>query len=225
MNSISYYTLQLSIWSIIIPLIVGSIYFKKLNKQSKLIYYLVVLATFPQVLTAFIAKTPILNSIYNIYTPMEFALTYFFIGNKFKAFFFQKASQLIVVLFIFLSLIFFVYDGIEKKVTNELICAANIFYLCWIFLYILESIINDEELLNVELPLFWYIIALFLYAPCTALVTAFDYYIGKSTNVLINNLWIIHDIFNSLLYIFFAIGLYKERFKNISLRPRISKTI
>jgi hypothetical protein len=185
--------------------------FYKLDKHSKYIFYLVVLATIPQLLTAFFPHTSLLDLVYNIYTVIEFLLVYLFIGKKFENKVFEKISIGTVALFGILVLWFSIRFGMMARFFNEWVVTANIFYLTWILLFVLESFQNEKKLVDMNQPLFWYLCGLILYTPCTVIVFALYYYIDTSKNILIKNLWIIHGVFNIILYLFFAIGLFKTR--------------
>jgi len=211
LKSIALYVWQLSVWIIILPLLVGAINFYKLDKQSRYVFYLVLLATIPQLLTAFISRTVLLDFIYNAYTPMEFLLVYLFIGRSLESSLFKNISMGTVVAFGILVFGFIFYFGMQAKFFNEWVAVANIFYLTWILLFVLESLKNEKKLIDARQPLFWYLSGLILYTPCTVIVFALYYHIDTSRNILIKNLWIIHGVFNIILYLFFTIGLYKTR--------------
>jgi len=173
---------------------------------------LVFLAALPQILTAFIPQKALLNCIYNIYTIIEFILVYFFIGNKASTLFFKKISRLTVMFFVLFLFVLIINEGLTNRFLNELVCVANIIYVSWIFSYVLENLFFENELLNIKLPMFWYLTGLILYTTCTALVFSFYYSIGKTS--ILKNLWIIHNVFNTLMYILFAVGLYKSTKQN-----------
>jgi len=208
--SLSYLILQLSIWSVVLPLVAGFLFFKSLDEPSRILFYVVILATIPQLLTVQMIHTKDLNVVYNAYTLIEFPLIYFLLGNKFQRKFFRYASKTIVILFFTLSALLIARFGLRDKFLNELVCAANTAYLAWIFMLILENVLNDQKLMNPRLPIFWFISGLLLYTPCTILIFAFTYYIGKSTTPFIHNLWSIQGVFNTIMYVFFAIGFYKS---------------
>ena len=208
--NISSFILEVSIWCILLPLITGSLLYKKLDADSRLIFFLVAFATLPQILTAFFQHSSGLIFIYNIYTPVEFIFIYLFIGNKFQGAIFKKISVLLIFLFISYSCFLCMYYGLSERFLNEWVCSANMCYLIWIFLFILESLILEKKLVNTHNPAFWFITGLIIYTPCTIFVFALCYYIETSGNYLIKNLWIIHGIFNTILYVLFAIGLYQN---------------
>lgn len=95
---------------------------------------------------------------------------------------------------------------------------ANLCYVAWISIYILQHLLDNDEIPDYRLPMFWYISGLILYAPATALVFSFYYFIGK--NDLVKSLWVIHDIFNTAMYLFFAMGMYKNFRLSIAVREK-----
>jgi hypothetical protein len=213
--SVSDFFSAISSWIILVPLVIGLCLYKRLDRDSRWIFYLVVLATVPQILTPFIPHTRFLGLVYNIYTPAEFALTYCFLGLKLQRKAFRMLSLIPVVCFAVISVWLVLLYGLENRFLNEWVCVANVSYLCWAFLFILESLLNEVKLLNPALPLFWYISGLVLYTPCTIFVFSLCYYIANSQHPFISRLWIVQSVFNTALYVLFAIGLYKNRYQAI----------
>jgi hypothetical protein len=202
--------MQLSIWSILLPLAAGFLFFRRLDEPSRIIFYVVILASVPQILTAAMPDSKNLNIVYNIYTPLEFIFIYFLVGNKYTRPAFINTSRALVIAFFLLTVIIVVRFGLYDKFRNELVCAADTVYLIWIFMFILQGLLTDQKLMNHRLPMFWFISGLLIYAPCTIFVFALMYYIDTSTVPFIKNLWSIHGVFNTLMYCLFAIGLFKN---------------
>jgi hypothetical protein len=202
--------LQLSIWSVVLPLVAGFLFFKQLDEPSRIVFYVVVLATLPQLLTASLHHSKNLNIVYNIYTPLEFIFIYFLLGNKYTKPIFRYISLCLVAVFFILLTVMIAWFGLYWKFLNELVCAANTIYLIWIFMFILQSLLTDQKLMNHRLPMFWFISGLLIYTPCTIFVFALAYYIENSKNPVIHNLWSIHGVFNVTMYCLFAIGFYKS---------------
>ena len=71
-----------SIWIILLPAITGLILFKRLDKDSKIIFVVVLLACIPQVLKFFMDGTELLNIVYNVYTPLEFIVYWILFRQK-----------------------------------------------------------------------------------------------------------------------------------------------
>lgn len=208
MNHLAYYTIQLSIWSVIIPFLAGVLWFKYLSRESKIIFLLVIVAIVPQIFTEFIVQGDFLNTLYNIYTPCEFAIIYLLFNKACYINLFKKIRLASVILFFGLSGAIITRYHINHRFLNEWVCMANLCYVAWISIFILQSLLDNDEIPDYRFPMFWYVSGLMLYAPATALVFSFYYSIGK--NELVKSLWIIHDIFNTTMYLFFAIGIYKN---------------
>ncbi|MET0637740.1 MAG: hypothetical protein ABWZ25_17050 [Chitinophagaceae bacterium] len=202
--------LQLSIWIVLLPLVTGFLFFKRLDEPSRIVFYIVVFATVPQLLTVSMIKSKELNIVYNVYTLGEFLFTYFLLGHSFANKWFNYISRSLVVAYSTFAGILISYNGLYHKFLNELVCAASTVYLIWIFLTILDTLYHEEKLINSRLPFFWYLTAILLYSPCTIFVFALTYYIEKSTNPVIHNLWNIQSFFNVVMYTLFAIGFYQS---------------
>jgi hypothetical protein len=205
---------QISSWIILLPFLIGLPLYRKLDRDSRWVFGLVSLALIPQILTPFWNHTAFLGLVYNIYTPVEFILTFGFLGLKLQRRSFRVLSWIPVGGFLLISVWLIYRFGVQDRFLNEWVCAANISYLCWVFLLILESLLNEVKLLNGELPLFWYITGLLLYTPCTIFVFSLCYYINTSQHPLIRRLWMVQSVFNTTLYVCYAIGLYRNVFFN-----------
>src|ERR1043165_5296498 len=128
----SYYIWQTSIWIIVVPIFIGFINIFNLDKRSKIIFYLVILAGSPQVLTVFFHHTKFLNQIYNVYSLIEFGLIYYFIGSQLQNKISKRIALTIVIFFGMLVVWSITSHGINDRFFNEWVAAANIFYLTWI---------------------------------------------------------------------------------------------
>lgn len=209
--SLSNIILYTSILIVALPLVAGLWYYRQLDKPSHIIFLLVVVAAIPQLLTLSLINTKDMNLVYNIYTLFEFSILYFFIGCNFQRQAFRKISFFTIIVFLGSAVWLIFRYGLYQKWLNELVCVANIAYLVWVFMFILESLLNETKLMNAKLPVFWFVIALLFYTPCTIFVVAMSHYIKD--NPFMKNLWSIHGVFNILMYAFFAIGFYKSHLR------------
>lgn len=208
--SLSQIILQLSIWSVLVPLVAGLFFYRYMDDPSRIIFYVVICATIPQLLTLQMLHMKGLNIIYNLYTLVEFVLIFLFVGIRLQTKALRRISYSMVALFVILSVWLVAFYGMYQKFLNELVCAANIAYLTWILMYILEGLLHEEKLMNARLPEFWFIAGLLLYASCTILLFSLTYYIKTSTNPIIHNLWQVQGVLNVVMYILFAIGFSKN---------------
>jgi hypothetical protein len=200
---------SVSIWIIVLPVLAGFINYKGLNKDSRWIFLLVLIAAVPQLLTFAINEhTALLNISYNLYKLVEMAVFYFLFANKFLL----KSSRVVLQCSILLYLCFVVYylfsQGFAASFLNILVCINNCIYVLWILLLLKEQYQVKESFIVRSNPFMWYLLGILIYAPCSVVVFALYHYIREQENILIANLWIIQSICNILLYILFTVGLF-----------------
>lgn len=199
----------ISIWIIVLPVLAGFINYKGLNKDSRWIFLLVLVAAIPQLLTFAIDEhTTILNISYNLYTLVEMVVFYFLFVNKFS----QQGSRMVVyisaLLYVGTVIWFFSTQGFTATFLNTLVCINNCIYMLWILLLLKEQYQVRESFIVKSNPFMWYLLGMLIYAPCSVIAFALYHYMREQENVVIANLWVIQSICNILLYILFTIGLF-----------------
>ena len=199
---------NLSIWIIVIPFLIGFMNYKGLNRDARWIFFLVVIALVPQLMTAFMKNdTPPFNVAYNLYTPIEFAVLYAVFITKFAFFGSRRVIQFSAILYSVVLCYFFIRFGISAIFLGGLVCVNNVIYMLWILLLLKQEYGSEQTIIEKDNPFTWFFISLILYAPCTVLTFALYQYIRDPQNLLLKNLGVIQDIFNIILYLFFSIGL------------------
>lgn len=202
----------LSIWIIILPSIAGFVNYKGLNKDSKWIFFLVLIAVPPQLLT-FVVKQEnvLLNISYNLYTPIEFIILYLLFKDKYS----NNISKLVltstVIIYCLLSVYLLNAYGISNQFISSWVCVNNIIYIIWILFFLKEQYQIESFTIERGNPFSLYILALIFYAPLTLITFALYYYIRKDAVSVLQYLSLIQDICNIILYVFFSIGLFKSK--------------
>jgi hypothetical protein len=212
--SIKDFLLQSSIWIVLLPLVVGILLFKRLEKESKIIWGTVALATAPQILTAFIMNTTALTIMYNLYSIVEFTLFFLFFRIRLKGSF--ELNQILnysAVLYSIMAVVDVICFGVSNRFLNELVCFNNLMYILWVLLFFRHQYSSDTIEISSKNPGTWYLLGLAFYAPCTLLIFSFYHYIRDHPLSFLKNLWVIHNCFNIIMYVFFAIGLYIDATK------------
>ena len=204
----------ISIWIIVFPFIAGFINYRGLNKDSRWIFFLVLAALVPQVLTFIIGKqTSLLNISYNVYTLVEFGILYFIFRDKYH----QSAHKIVLHITIFIyaavAIILIIKKGFAAIFLNDLVCVNNIIYMIWILFFLKEQYSIQSTSIQKKNPFAWYLLALLIYAPCTVITFALYHYIREGTNPVLINLWVIQSLCNILLYIFLSVGLFMPKQK------------
>ncbi len=206
----------LSIYFIIVPFIVGLLFFKRLNVYSKVVFFNIGLSCIPQLLTALLqdVKLPILS--YNLYIIADcvFWFIYFFLLEKNI-----KKRKIIFSLFIINSLLilyFFITININSVFIYQLVCINSFIHVLNITNYFYSLSLLKEPVYLTRIPSFWYNAGLFFYASCTFMVFFFYFKINSHfTKGQLNQLWQIHGFFNFFMYLLFTVGLLKNKANSI----------
>jgi hypothetical protein len=98
------------------------------------------------------------------------------------------------------------FFGVKNRFLSEWVCLNNITFTFWILLYLIQQTKNEDVYVSFRYPFTWYFSVLFFYTPCTALVFSFWYYKSNGISVL-ENIRLLHNVFNILLYLGFSVGL------------------
>ena len=206
-----------SIWIILLPFVIGVVLFKKLDSDSKLILLVVISGTIPQVLRPYIDNTSSLNVLYNLYTPLEFAVYWILFRRKIVNASRRKLLYIIAGLFFSLSLFLVSEIGIRARFLNEWVIVSNIFQIVFICLCLLEFYYSEESRIELAQPFFWFLTGITFYASCTSVFFCLWYFIKNNPDEHYQILNLIHHVFNIFLYIFFSVGLVR----NISILKKI----
>lgn len=200
----------LSIYSVLLPLIMGCCLLKYISKDSYVVLGVVVLATIPQLLKPFVFNHRLLDAIYNLYTPCEFILFFVLFNSKV---YHPLRKRIILTTFVsglLLIILSMIWFGINGRFLNELVCLSNLLYTSWILLVILDQYETEDAKIDASTPFFWYLTGLLFYAPCTILIFSLWYYIKEHPESILTPLLIIHNIFNLTMYILFTKGIWKD---------------
>lgn len=204
----------ISIWIVVLPLVAGVINYKGLNRDSRWIFLLIIVALAPQLLTFIIdSQNKVLNISYNLYTVAEFAILYVLFYNKYHLAFYNTIFRLSLWAYLVIAGWVLVTNGFADKFLNDLVCYNNIIYTVWILFFLKEQYHLKDTVITQSNPFAWYLLALLIYAPCTIIVFALYYYIRAKANPVLMNTWIIQSVCNILLYLFFTAGLFISRKK------------
>ena len=205
----------LSIWSIVIPFVIGLLFYKKLNKDSLIILLLVFIGLIPQVLSNEISKLVLIRNItYNLYTPLEFACYVALFYNKFVINKVKQSFYFTLLFFALISLHFLFNFNICNAFLNEWIIFSNLIQLTWAGLYMLQVYWVDDLEFDKREPFFWYLIAIICYASCTTVFYSLWYVIRSKPFEHYKFVNGIHHVFNISLYLLFSIGILKNKKKD-----------
>lgn len=199
-----------SIWIILMPAITGAILFQRLDKDSKIIFVVVLLACIPQVLKPFMDGTELLTIVYNVYTPLEFIVYWVLFRQKIISPSRKTILDGMAAIFAVVSAYLIYRYNIRTRFINEWVVWNNIFQVSWVGLCLLEYYYSEESIINSSQPFFWFLIAITGYASCTAVFFMLWHFLKNNPEEQFHIVNAIHHIFNILLYVFFTIGFLKN---------------
>lgn len=201
----------IAVYSILIPLIIGTVFLKKLSDDSLIIWGVVLVGTIPQLLNPILGKGTTLNIAYNLYILSEFILIFFLFRKKFYKKIMIKIFYQTSLAYLILISILFIFNGIINRFLNEGICLNSIIYTSWILMMLLEQYTEASQIRFIpDTPFFWYILGIFLYALCTILIFSFWDFMQRGSHYISDIFKAIQQIFNINLYVMFSIGFIKD---------------
>jgi len=155
-------------------------------------------------------RTPILNVLYNTNILLELVILILFFRDSYST---KKRNMLFIVLAtvcVVSGVVSVFLFGFYAKFLTEWLCVNNLMYTAWTLILLYDLYDNDEKLSELAPSLLCYLSGLFLYSSCTMLIFSFWYYIMTKRDSYLNNLWIIHDLFNIFMYLIFSFGFFIE---------------
>ena len=155
------------------------------------------------------AQTAIVrNSLYNFNITVEFVFLFLFFKNRFRS---KRRNQLFFISAagcVLLGIVLISINGIFEKFLVQWLVVNNLTYTTWILMLLLDLYQNNSKDSQIDSPFFAYVFGLFFYTSCT--IMYFPLRVIMSTESYLVNLRIIHDVFNTILYVAFALGFILE---------------
>ncbi|MBG9375877.1 hypothetical protein I5907_06500 [Panacibacter sp. DH6] len=204
---------SISACSVLIPLFIGILCYRSFDRNSKIMFVLILLALIPQsAALVFTEKkygtyTSILYNCYALADPLIWSILFFQnIRNK-KL---KRIVAIIPVAQVLLWLYLLFTKDIERSLFKEMICFTSVIQVLWIVV-ILYELFKSEAFLKLETrPLFWFCLALIIYAPTTYFLFVFVKEI-KAQGSTLGYLWNIHSVLNTMMYCTIAYGFWVNK--------------
>ncbi|TAD94021.1 MAG: hypothetical protein EAY75_00505 [Bacteroidetes bacterium] len=197
-----------SIWSVLLPALVGIRYFGRLSANQKLVWTLCLLAVVPQMVRIMSVFDGRRYFAYNVYSIVEVVLSALFLIQLHKRKVFMR--QLVVVFIGAYMLVFgllLAWHGMVGRFFYECVAMCNLMVTAGVMLVIYKAIQNQRVILLWRQPESFFIVGLFFYAPVTVLVFTLWNFLHTHPQATVAQVWIIHHIANFSMYVLFAIGL------------------
>lgn len=192
-------------FSILIPMAIGLIYYKKAKPEFRLLLYYLIVSGLINLAAIILQSYRVTNlPLLHLYTMVEtvFILSYF--HKIFKDTFIKKVLLFFIFLFPILCILNFIFlQSIYSFNTHTRpLEAILITFFCLLYLY--KSDFTENWL---EKPINWFNMGLLIYFPVACIIFISSNYLIASTNKSMNNMvWDIHAALVLFMYLFWARG-------------------
>ena len=204
----------LSIFSIIIPCIIGLIFFKFLEVNVRLVLIILVFASISQLAPFFLSSQKEVWVFYNCYIIIDVTFWgYIFFQNKIN-----KQLKLFVlctiIAHVFISIYSFYTYGISTRFYNELVCLDSLAQVFWVLTYF-YGLYENEKIERLEYKsMFWFCLGILAYNPSTYFLFVYYDIVKLDVTNEYSYLWRLHDLMNAIMYILFSVGMYVNQKKS-----------
>jgi hypothetical protein len=122
----------------------------------------------------------------------------------------------------FVAFYLFYSNGIRSRFFTEFVCVNSLLQILWVLSSFYERYKRDEILALEKEPMFWYCLGILMYAPTTYFLFVYFDIIRNGNDLNYKNLWSIHHLLNTFMYLIFTIGiltniLRTSKFRNVSI--------
>lgn len=204
------YVQYISTFGILAPILVGLLRYKRVDSIGRLFLFFLLYGFLADIFVGMILPPNQLSYfIFKSYSVFEAVFLFWFIM---RVDFSKRHHSVIKILLIIAVAVWFVTNYIlvgRDELSNlfdpfyEIIIS---FYSGYFILQIIEMPGNGK----VNLPVFWFLVGIFVYCFCTFFITMF-----LSTSVQ-NKVWFLHDIINVVIYLIYAKAFWLYKPKSVS---------
>lgn len=160
-------------WYVFVPVVLGVIFLKRLNKAQRLIFYIASLSAVNHGVSKIVRDVVVDKNntwVYHIYVPLLFWLTWRIYRGELKGIFSKELFSIILgasLCFFFINSLFI--QGLRVLPTNAIFLISGIF-IFWGFSYF-YSLLKQTQFRSLEKePVFWFTTGVIMYYSSTVLI-------------------------------------------------------
>lgn len=198
---------------LLVCFLIGTLFFFRLNKETKIIYFLVLSSLIVEFLGFYnknlSAEKKIVPLIHQIYSPLETILIGLFFYRNIEESYLKKVVLIFTILALFVL-------GIDLYLNNSASSQNFKFYLLPMTFYAIFSIIHLRQLLNLNLDLlrnsnFWIVTGILFFNTSFFFLSGFINYIRERDLELAKKIFSINHIINIFYYSLISYGFLCQR--------------
>lgn len=210
MKEIAPYIQLLSSYSVIIPIIIGFLYFRTFDHKSKVLLFYLISVLFIESFAIYLAKNSIHNLfLYYISSFIEFSCFSYVLLNLITHKFKNQIIRVSVMTFGIISIFEFIQNG--SNYMNFI--SRNVEFIFLVPLSIIYFSIEIKKMQQKRITDtfgFWVCTALIIYLSGSFFVFLFSNYLLDESPEILSSIFIIHSLFNVTFSILLAISLTKK---------------
>jgi len=212
LNRIADLCLFFATWVITIPVLIGSLRYRQLSKECRIIYFFTIIAWVTEI-SSYITRSMSINNmpLLHIYTVVEFTMISWFYHVLFKKMFSFSPLIFIAVLFACGSVInsVFIQRILSFNSYTRGIEAMLIIVYAVVFLY--GFFFQSDTRQVTDNPALWITAGILIYFSGAATLFILSNYILPMGYQFNKNVWALHAMLSIIMYCFITVGLWKSK--------------
>ncbi|MCI5080211.1 MAG: hypothetical protein MRY78_00890 [Saprospiraceae bacterium] len=201
---------DISMYSVVLPALVGFIRIRKLQLVQKAVFALALLSVLTEVIARLVRHMGnAQNIVYYGYTALEFGLLAIIFAQALPPYLTRRSVLAISFAFVGFVVLDMVWlSGVEQF--NNYSTAVESLILIFFSLVFFYKTLQELQIRYLEkAPLFWISVGVLLYFSGSLFIFLFTNYVNSSNQALFI-IWGIHGIFGILLNLFYALALWTK---------------
>jgi hypothetical protein len=196
-----------SAFSALLPLLTGIFIGNRLGRSSRILLVLMLFAAVSQLNAWFNTDEHERWMIFNLYSITDAAIwSFIFFRNSNKTLT-RLGIGGVFLLQLSVYFVFIYHNGISGRFFYEFVCLNSFVQLIWVLAFFYERYKSDLVHSLIKEPMFWFCLGLLVYCPTTYFLFVY-YKVVRMDNTEYGDLWSMHSLVNTFMYIIFTMGMY-----------------
>lgn len=215
LNEIIELFFKIAPWIIFFPLILSLKNFRKSPSELKIITQYLILSVITQIVSFIFWKRNINNlPVLHIYTLLEFAVLLWFYYKILKSFIPKIYFYILLIAFVVFALTdTFLLEGVYVFNTYSRSVEGFIFIVLSVFWFFKVFFAEEESYLPYQKSINYISAGFFIYFSGSIVLFSFSNYINQLAHSMLFNIWTLHTLFLTIMYILLFRGLWRVKTK------------
>lgn len=195
---------------LIIPVIAGAIYYKKLTQPLKILYAFVLFDLAITILTGILNNRNINNLFFiNLFNVVEMYVITFVFGQLLRAKRIVWLIKLAYIVYALTILITFIFYKALNEYANHLKLVESFFFIIFATYYLYGQIKSEINL--ARNPYVWFVVGVLLYYTSSFLIYGSFHYLVEFDKLMGFKIWVMKNVLMHAFFILIAVAFYKQK--------------